>query len=302
VNAVVELRQIHKKLGRGSFLTDVSLRVGQGAFYGLMGPSGAGKTSLLRTMLGLLRPDRGRVEVLGLPARQIYRLRGQVGATLDRAALEPSLSVAQHLKIHALRAGLPLPDTRPLLERLQLLPFERRKAGRLSQGERQRLGLARALLLQPKLLILDEPLVHLDPSTARNALDLLLEQVSERGVTVILSSHHLASLQRSASHVALIHRGRVLFEGAMGDVGHHEKPRYELRVDRRKQALSFLEKQVLVHSVAENGDRLLLTLHEEKPADLNAELHQAGYRVSQLAPLQPSLEEFFQELVERAES
>ncbi|MBM4014441.1 MAG: ABC transporter ATP-binding protein [Planctomycetes bacterium] len=296
--AGIELADVAKAWRGGAALQGVSLAVPAGTVVGLVGPSGAGKTTLMRIALGLLEPDRGSARVLGVSAAAIARHSGRVGLLLDGAALEPGLTVADNLALHALRHGRGRVDAGPLLERLGLRPLVGRRAGRLSQGEAIRVALARALLLEPAVLVLDEPVAHLDPALASTALDLCLEAARTRGAAVLVSSHQLAELQRVADRLVLLHRGKLLLDGEMAELLATIAPAVRVVARPAEAARAVLARRPEVRGVTvlriDGVEALRVEIAAAgQAAALNAALHAAGVAVDAIAPERPTLEELF---------
>jgi ABC-2 type transport system ATP-binding protein len=287
-------------------LDGVDLEVPRGAVVGLVGPSGAGKTSAIRAGLGLLKPDAGEARVFGDPSAAVARHSGRVGLVLDGPALEGGLTVADNLALHALRHGCEPPDARPLLERLELSGLAGRRAGRLSQGEAYRVALVRALLLEPDLVVLDEPVAHLDPALSQTGLELVRAAAVERGAAVLLSSHQLSELERVATRLVLLHRGRVLLAGALKELLGGVAPALRIAARPAATARATLERHAAVARVeairADGVDLLRAELRGDAAASVNAALHAAGVEVSLLAPERPSLEELFRRTLAGAAS
>lgn len=206
--------QLSKSYGHVQALDSISVRVRSGELYGFIGRNGAGKTTTIRALLGMIRPDAGTIQVLGQPVgpngRGPWR---RVGHMVEQPAAYPELTVRQNLEIACRLHGLSeLRTVSHIIERLGLGPYASRKARVLSTGNRQRLGLARALVHEPELLVLDEPTNGLDPAGVVEIRELLASLVHERGITVFLSSHILTEVDRLATRIGIIHRGRVLEE------------------------------------------------------------------------------------------
>jgi len=308
LEAALELDQASKRWRGGAALDRVDLAVPRGAIVGLVGPSGAGKTTAIRVGLGLLAPDSGEARVFGDPAARVARHSGRVGLILDGPALEGGLTVADNLRLHALRHGRALPDPGPLLEPLELAALTHRRAARLSQGEAYRVALARALLLEPDLLVLDEPVAHLDPALARTALDLVRAAAVKRQAAVLVSSHQLAELDRVATHLVLLHRGRVLLAGDLKTLLGGIAPAVRIAarpIEAARAALARHANVARLDLLRVDGVELLRAELRRRGGDdpaamVNAALHQAGVAVSLLAPERPTIEELFRRAITRA--
>lgn len=210
----IETNNLTKSYGEVRAVNGVDLRVKRGEIYGFLGLNGAGKTTTIRALLGMIRPSQGNVKVLG----QVVGPRGrgpwtQVGHMVESPSAYPELSVRENLEIARHLHGIQEEKaTLRVIERLSLVPYINRKAGTLSTGNLQRLGLARALLHQPELLILDEPANGLDPAGVVEIRDLLLSLSNENGVTIFMSSHILTEVDRLATRIGIIHKGRLIEE------------------------------------------------------------------------------------------
>lgn len=201
-----------KRYGSTTAVDDISLRVNEGEIYGFLGLNGAGKTTLIRTLLGMVRPDRGSVYIFGRELSPSFDAWNEVGYLVETPYSYPNLSVLENLRVYYRLRQLKSPPLIPeIIEKLKLGPYRDRKAGQLSLGNQQRLGLAKALMHKPKLLILDEPINGLDPEGIVEVRELLKELV-RNGSTVFLSSHILGEIARVASRIAIIHQGRLVHE------------------------------------------------------------------------------------------
>jgi ABC-2 type transport system ATP-binding protein len=211
---VVRCRAVSKGFGDVAAVRELDLHVAAGEVLALVGLNGAGKTTLMRLVLGMVRPDAGGAEVLGKPVGGRVPWAG-VGHMVEAPFAYPELTVAENLRAAALLHGVPGPVVAPavseVLARLQLEPYAARRAGTLSLGNRQRVGLASALVHRPRLLVLDEPTNALDPAGVVLLRDLVVGAAAD-GAGVLVSSHHLDEVARVADRVAVIHGGRIVGE------------------------------------------------------------------------------------------
>ncbi len=210
----IETNKLSKSYRDVRAVDSVNLRVGVGEIYGFLGLNGAGKTTTIRALLGMIRPSDGTVKVLG----QAVGPNGggpwsKVGHLVESPSAYPDLTVRENLEIaRRLQNMADKGATSHVIERLGIASYADRKAGTLSTGNLQRLGLARALLHEPELLILDEPANGLDPAGVVEIRELLKTLVQERGVTVFMSSHILTEVDRLATRIGIIHKGHLIEE------------------------------------------------------------------------------------------
>jgi ABC-2 type transport system ATP-binding protein len=217
--AAIEIDGLGKRYGDKDALIDVTLAVEEGHILGLLGPNGAGKTTLIRVLLGLAFATEGSGHLLGSSLPPDQKALAQTGAMVEEPAFYPWMTAREHLRVHALTAGSHArrPEIVALLERVGLADAATQKVGRFSQGMRQRLGLARALLREPRLLVLDEPANGLDPPGII-WLRGLLRDLAGRGVTILVSSHQLGEIERVCDDVVILNAGRVAETFRMSDV------------------------------------------------------------------------------------
>ncbi|MGE4426854.1 MAG: ABC transporter ATP-binding protein [Solirubrobacteraceae bacterium] len=201
-----------RRYGEHVAVDDLSLTVPRAQVFALLGPNGAGKTTTVETCVGLRRPTRGRVRVLGLdPVRQTDDLRPRIGVMLQSGGVYQGARCGEMLRLVASYAADPL-DPERLLQRLGLESVNRTPYRRLSGGQQQRLSLAMAIVGRPELVFLDEPTVGLDPQ-ARHETWRIIESLRRDGVTVLLTTHHMDEAERLADHVAIVDHGRVIASG-----------------------------------------------------------------------------------------
>src|SRR5581483_9880481 len=220
----------------------LSLHVPGGCVYGFLGPNGAGKTTTIRMLLGLIRPDGGDIQLFGEPLTRATRrkLLRRIGAMVDAPSLYPHLTGAENLRVTQELAGM---DRKRIGEVLRIVRLEQ-DADRLvqgySQGMRQRLGIALALMGEPSLVVLDEPTNGLDPAGIHEIRDLIRAFASEHGITVFLSSHLLAEVEQIATHVGIVGRGRLLFQGTLQELQSRHAGSVVVEVDQPQPASSLL--------------------------------------------------------------
>jgi ABC-2 type transport system ATP-binding protein len=222
VSAVLQANGLGKRYGRRWALSDCTLAIPAGRVVGLVGPNGAGKTTLLHLAVGLSAPTAGTIEVLGAPPAQGPTQLGRVGFVAQDTPIYAGLSVADHLRLGAwLNPGWEMDFARRRIEQLDLDPAQR--AGKLSGGQRAQLALTLAIAKRPEVLILDEPVASLDPLARREFLQHLMEAVAERELSVVLSSHLVADLERVCDYLVVLAASRVQVAGEVEELlsSHH---------------------------------------------------------------------------------
>jgi ABC-2 type transport system ATP-binding protein len=278
---------------------DVSLRVDRGELYAFLGLNGAGKSTTIRMLLGMIRPTSGTAEVLGQPVRaEASNLWARVGHLVESATAYPELTVLENLD--AARRLLGIRDAAVVgraIDRLGLGPYRDRRAGVLSLGNLQRLALARAVLHAPELLVLDEPANGLDPAGVIEIRDLLRELVAKGGSTVFMSSHILAEVDLLATRIGIVHRGRLIEELDNDALRHHRDPRLVVGTRDMDAAESVLRAGGYAPRRLEAAGGPTLELREsralEAPEAVAALLAAAGTPPSHLVIARETLEDHF---------
>lgn len=214
---MIEIKKVTKTFGSARAVDEVSFTAPEGAVTGFLGPNGAGKTTTLRMLLGLSNPDEGQALINGVKYADLDSPRRAVGAVLDSIGYHPGRSGVDHLRIVAKAAGLERKRVGEVLEIVELTSAAMRNVGGYSQGMRQRLALATALLGDPPVLVLDEPSNGLDPAGMAWLRDLIAGW-AKQGRTVLFSSHILNEVEMVADHLVIINRGKVVRETSMSDL------------------------------------------------------------------------------------
>jgi len=216
--ATIRVREVTKRFGKVDAVRAASFDLQQGETVALVGHNGAGKTTLIKLMLGLIRPTSGSIEVLGDdPAAGQFAARRQLGFLPENVAFNPGLTGRETLAFYARLKRQPALAVAPLLDRVGLTVAADRRVGTYSKGMRQRLGLAQALLGEPRVLLLDEPTTGLDPALRQSFYD-TVEELRGRGATVLLSSHALTELEERAGRVIIMNRGIKVADGSLGEL------------------------------------------------------------------------------------
>lgn len=303
MSAAIETHDLTRRFGRVVAVDGVSMTVPDQAVYGFLGRNGAGKTTTLKTLLGLLKPSGGRAIVGGIDvaADRIAAAR-KVGALLEAHGFYANLSGRENLDLTRRLLGLPKSEIDRVLAVVEMTADANRRVGGYSLGMRQRLGLARAMLGAPPVLILDEPTNGLDPDGIADMRRFLRDLPGKTGATVLLSSHLLGEIEQTASHVGVIHQGRLVLEGELSALRAGVAAQVAVRAADSKSALALIRSKGLEAAVDEG--EILATLKAGESADaasamLNKALVQAGIGVFAIGPRARSLEGLYRQVTAR---
>jgi ABC-2 type transport system ATP-binding protein len=281
----------------------LSLHVPRGSVYGFLGPNGAGKTTTIRMLLGLIRPDGGDVRLLGEHLTRATRrtLLRQVGALVEAPSLYPHLTGTENLRVTQELTGIDRARIGEVLETVKLEQDAGRLVQEYSQGMRQRLGIALALLGKPSLLILDEPTNGLDPAGIHEIRDLIRSFPSDHGITVFLSSHLLAEVEQVATHVGIVGQGRLVFEGTLKELLSRHADCVVFEVDQPQQASSILHGAGLKVDRTEGASLTVKVAGRAEVARAASLLIGAGLSLYQIRDVRPTLEDLFLDLTRKIE-
>jgi ABC-2 type transport system ATP-binding protein len=299
---LVVVDHLTRRYGDRVAVSDLSFDVRRGEMFGLIGPDGAGKTTTLRVILGLLSPTSGTVRTCGLePMRQSDALSRKIGYLSQRFSLYGDLSIDENIAFFSAVHGVPAwrPRRDELLELLRLAPFRDRLADRLSGGMKQKLALACTLIHTPELLVLDEPTTGVDPVSRRDFWR-ILARLQREGLTLLLTTPYLDEAER-CQRVALVDRGRLLDVSAPDVLrAEAESAILEILAEPKRRAAEILSRRPEVADVEAFGERLHATLAPSAAGDPEAaarrlaeDLQAEGIAVQQVRPIAPSLEDLF---------
>jgi ABC-2 type transport system ATP-binding protein len=301
---VVETSGLSKRFGERTVVRDVNLYVPAGVAFGYLGPNGAGKTTLIRMLLGLTPATSGSMRLLGLPVPKARtEALARVGAIVEEPLFHRHLSGRENLEIVAAARGSDsFGRIDGALEQVGLTARARDRVKTYSLGMRQRLGIARCLLADPELLILDEPMNGLDPAGIREFRRFARGFVAE-GRTMVLSSHLLDEVEKTCDFVAIVDQGQIVVQGSMAELRAAGGDTLLIEVDDSARARAVLAAQPAVDRVIDDGGELHVVLSNPTAVpDLNKLLVDAGIRVSRLEPTSASLEDRFLEITSRFEN
>ena len=300
MSAAIETTELTRRFKRHLAVDAVSMTVPEQAVYGFLGRNGAGKTTTLKMLLGLIRPTGGTARVCGIDvSRNRIGAARKVGALLEAHGFYGNLSGRENLDLTRCLIGLPRTEIDRVLEVVEMSEHAGRRVSDYSLGMRQRLGLARARLGAPPVLILDEPTNGLDPDGIADMRRFLGELPARTGATVLLSSHLLGEIEQTATHVGIIHQGRLVLEGELARLKAEMAPEIAVEIDDPARAAELAAARGF--AVARSTDRIVASLKPGEDARaaaaaLNRALVEAEITVFAIGPRARTLEGIYREV------
>lgn len=297
MNYVIETNQLSKNYGDVYAVNQVNLQIKQGEIFGFLGLNGAGKTTTIRMLLGMIRPSEGNVKLFGQALGQDRSgTWSKVGHLVESPSAYPELTVRDNLdiarRLHRLKNPKVVDD---VMEKLSIASYSKRKAGTLSLGNLQRLGLARAMIHNPSLLILDEPANGLDPAGVIEIRE-LIESLSKTGVTIFMSSHILTEVDRLATRIGIIHKGKMIEDLDADKLEQFRAKRLQVKVRDFAKVHSMLTKSNYSAVIKDDSIFISDTRAIESPDEIANLLVRAETPPTHLAIEQQNLEEHFIQL------
>lgn len=298
MGTVITTNSLTKKYGKKDVVKDLDLRVPGGSIYGFLGPNGAGKSTTMKMILGLIKPSKGKITVLGKEVNEKNRLSvlRNTGSLIESPSYYGHLSGTENLEIICTLKNVPPSEIQRVLKIVRMEKQKDKKVSQYSLGMKQRLGLAAALLGNPKILLLDEPTNGLDPAGIQEMRELICALPNQYGMTVLVSSHLLSEIDQMATHVGIINQGELIFQDSLSALHKHSHSRLILKTDNDTEALSFLLN--FGFSASFEGKNLCLK-ETDNAAVIKAVniLVQSGIGILRLNEQQMSLEDIFLQLI-----
>lgn len=297
---IVQTRDLSKAFGKVTTVDKVNLHIMKGDIYGFIGQNGAGKTTTIRMILNLIKPSGGNVELFGkeVTNKNIYGQLKKIGAIIETPGFYPNLTGEDNLDIH--RIMMNIPDKTSVDHAMRLVGLSDQKGKKTrhySLGMRQRLGIARALLHDPELLILDEPTNGLDPQGIVEIRDMLTE-IAKQGKTILISSHILAEVEKMVSRIGILHNGRLLEEISWEDFYKKCGHSIQYRVSEPGKAAELIEKSMNGADISVNEDLVTLKINESaNSGKITKLLVENGIEVKESTIIKASLEDYFMKLI-----
>lgn len=291
---VIQTNSLSKRFGATLAVNNISVHVKQGEIYGFLGLNGAGKTTLIRMLLGMIKPDSGTISLFGKPITSKSQNRNDIGYLVETPYSYPNLSVYENLKvIGKLRHLTDKNAIENIIEKLKLTKYKNTPAQALSLGNQQRLGLAKALIHEPKLLILDEPINGLDPEGIVQVRNLLIE-LAQKGSTIFLSSHILGEISKLAHRIGIIHEGKLIKELTTDELSNQIIKKILVQTTDNQKALHYLQNSNY-SAVQTNTDEIEISSPQAvaHPEHISKLLTECGLPPKQIFLFTEDLEMFF---------
>lgn len=297
-DVILDIVAVSKRFGSYQALENVSLTVKRGDVYGLIGENGAGKTTLMKLITGLSPLSQGQITLLGESAKHYHYALRRTGAIIEEPAAFPNLTVRQNLKICAIQHGLQ--ETQIIDETLAfvgLVGKQRTRAKHLSLGQRQRLGLALAILPRPDFLVLDEPINGLDPTGIIEFRKLIKQLSEERSTTILISSHILSELYQVSNRFGIIHHGCLIKQVTKEELDAANQAGLMVIVDKVQLASQVLDQNNCGPFNVLDDQRILIKADNVSAADVNQILVKSGVAVKEFKQQEGSLEQYYTDLL-----
>ena len=294
---VIETNNLTKRFPNKLALDHVDIHVKKGDIYGFIGKNGAGKTTAMKLILGLLHPTEGSVTLFG--NNSLNQDRSRIGSLIEAPGLYKNCSAYENMKRFSILYGGSNEDIKTLLDLVGLAKVGKRKAGNFSLGMKQRLGIAIALLGNPDILVLDEPINGLDPAGIKEIRDTIIKLNKERGVTFLISSHLLDELSKVATRYGILNDGRLVEEIDADKLMERCRDSLKIGVSNNKKAIKILKDNNLLDKYEEDSDGITMFNNIKDPSHINELLVKGGVSVHYLASSNSGFEDYFIERIGR---
>jgi ABC-2 type transport system ATP-binding protein len=294
---ILKATNVTKIYGKDKVLDKVSIKINRGMIYGLIGENGAGKSTFMRTVMGLITIDEGDIELFGeTGTKGLQRARRKMGQSIENPALYPELTARENLRVQAANGGVSEREIDDLLQLMNLRHTGKKKAKNFSLGMRQRLAIASTLITNPEFLILDEPTNGLDPSGIVEMREIIQRLVTERGMTVLLSSHLLDELSQIATHYGILHDGKIISELSKEELARETRQYIEVETTEVEKAVVVIEKMGIQDYEVVNRTEINIYESLDDVAIINRSLVLANVSVSRFGTTRQKLEDYFLQL------
>lgn len=294
---IIETKNLTKQFPNKLAVDHVDMHIKRGDIYGFIGRNGAGKTTAMKLILGLLNPTDGEISLFGDTNLDKQRIR--IGSLIEAPGLYKNASAFENMKRFSILFGGTDEEIKEILDLVGLGNVGNRKAGSFSLGMKQRLGIAIALLGNPEILVLDEPINGLDPAGIKEIRDTILKLNQEKNVTFLISSHLLDELAKITTTYGIINDGRLIEEVDAKELMERCQQNLKIKVSDVKKAIEVLKENNLLNNYTSDSEYLVLYDNFDKPALINELLVKAGIKVEELSPSNSGFEDYFIERIGR---
>ncbi|MBB5635389.1 ABC-2 type transport system ATP-binding protein [Pedobacter cryoconitis] len=294
INTAIQTHELTYYFGKQKIVDNLSLKIEKGSIYGFLGHNGAGKTTTIKILLNLLKSPEDTVFIFGkeINKHRIEILK-KIGALVEQPALYAHLSGKENLLNRCILLNIQKNRALAQLELVGLKDAADKKTSEYSLGMKQRLGIAMALLANPELLLLDEPTNGLDPGGIIEIRNLIIELATKHQKTILISSHLLSEIEKIATHVGIINKGKLLFQGTINELHQLSNPTIEIEVSQPERAVSFLIQQGFKIQIQTETRIILDYTSPEETGEINTLLIQNGFTVFSLFQVRKNLENLF---------
>lgn len=296
----IETVDLNYHFGKQLVVKNLAMKVPIGSIYGFLGPNGAGKTTTIKILLNLLKSPADKVFIFGkeINSNRIACLK-QMGALVEQPAIYGHLSGKENLVNRCILLGIKKSKAEEMLNLVGLIEAANKKAGQYSLGMKQRLGIALAMVSDPELLLLDEPTNGLDPNGIIEIRNLMIELTTKHAKTILVSSHLLAEIERTATHVGIINKGEMLFQGTIGDLHDLSKATIKIETNDAKKASEILINNNINLLHSEKNTLTVEFENKEKMGELNTILVNNGLTVYSISKANKDLENLFLDITSK---
>lgn len=299
MESVIEIKQLNKSFKGVETISSVNMNIRPGEIYGFLGPNGAGKTTIMKMILNLIKPTSGDIKVFNQPVtRTSYQYLSKIGSIIEYPEFYERQSAKENLELHCEYMGIY--EKKAADEALKIVGLqgvENKKISEFSLGMKQRLGIARAIVTKPEILILDEPINGLDPIGIKEVRELLVLLKEEYGITILISSHIVSEIESIADTVGILQHGKLLKEVRMDDIRKETMEYLEITVDDLKKTTNVLESLNIRNYEIASQQRVRIFDENNSSSQINKELIVNGIVVHSIEKQQQHLEEYFLKLI-----
>ena len=291
---LLQTKALTKQYGHQKAVDNVDIHIKKGAIYGFIGRNGAGKTTCMRMIGGLAKPTSGEISMFGYSGKDLSKVRSRVGCLIEAPGVYPNMTAKENIEMKCRLFGISKKGyAEGILDKVGLLNVGKKKTKHFSLGMKQRLGIGMALVGEPDLLLLDEPINGLDPQGIAEIRDMIFKLRDEQNMTIIISSHILEELSKIATHYGIIHNGTLVQEITKEELMQRCGERMEIFLDDPKQALPVLDQMGFKNYQVTDKNTIHIYERLDESAAVNMELAKAGVSVRGIGITSEELENYF---------